>query len=108
MCAPGCLEHVHARLSRRGILRAAALAGAAAAGAAASAPAPAMAKRAASRFSRLVDLTHTLTPEFPTFFGTPGLDAIATATNLKNPKHKGQPRGKRSFALSENRARRGT
>ena len=71
MCAPGCIEHVHATLSRRHMFKgAAALAGAVTAARAA----PANAQTAAfPRFSRAVDLTHTFTSEFPTFFGTPGI-----------------------------------
>lgn len=72
MCAPGCLEHVHGELSRRGIFKAAAaLAGAAVATSAA--PAMAQTPRKAVRFTRAVDLTHTFSPEFPTFFGVPGI-----------------------------------
>ena len=71
MCAPGCIEHVHHELSRRALLRAAAPAAAAAATtvlATDSAEA-----RPISAFHRVVDLTHTHAPEFPTFFGTPGI-----------------------------------
>lgn len=70
MCAPGCIEHVHERLSRRGLFT-----GAAALTAAAAANAlPAQAQtRAFPRFRRMLDLTHEFSPEFPTFFGTPGI-----------------------------------
>lgn len=68
MCAPGVIEHVKAAVvSRRGALLASA-----AAVAAASLPDEAEA-RAFPRFSRVVDLTHTHSPQFPTFFGTPGI-----------------------------------
>lgn len=68
MCVPGCLQHVEADLSRRGLLGGAALAAAAAA-----LPAlPAIAAEPRS-FSRVLDLTHTVSPEFPTFFGKPGI-----------------------------------
>lgn len=67
----GRLEHVHTELSRRGMFKAAALAGAAVATGAA--PAIAQTPRRAIRFSRAVDLTHTFSPEFPTFFGVPGI-----------------------------------
>ncbi len=71
MCAPGCIEHVKEKLSRRGLLGGVALL---AAGAPASASTPTVAQaRSFPRFRRLVDLTHTLSPEFPTFFGTPGI-----------------------------------
>jgi kynurenine formamidase len=71
MCAPGCIEHVRAEVSRRSLFKAgAALAATAAAGAMGAASAAA---RPFPQFTRVLDLTHTLTPEFPTFFGTPGI-----------------------------------
>ncbi len=71
MCAPGCIEHVRSKLSRRSLFKGAgAMAGAAAAGSLLPDPAEA---RPFPRFSRVTDLTHTLTPEFPTFFGVPGI-----------------------------------
>lgn len=71
MCAPGCIEHVTDKLSRRSIFTGAA---ALASAATATVVAPAMAEpRAYPRFTRAVDLTHALTPQFPTFFGTPGI-----------------------------------
>lgn len=71
MCAPGCIEHVRAKLSRRCFFKGA---GAAAAGVAAASLAPAVAEaRSFPRFNHVRDLTHTLTPEFPTFFGVPGI-----------------------------------
>lgn len=71
MCAPGCMEHIAERLSRRSLFKGAtAIAGAAAATLAAAQPAAA---QSFPRFKRIVDLTHTFTPEFPTFFGTPGI-----------------------------------
>lgn len=71
MCAPGCLEHVRDRLlSRRSVL-----AGATAVAATAGLATPAAPARAAERsFSRVVDLTHPLPPDFPTYFGTPQLE----------------------------------
>jgi kynurenine formamidase len=65
MCVPGCREAVERALSRRGFF-----AGAAAAGFSASSSTPALAQRS---FTSVVDLTHTLSPEFPTFFGVPGI-----------------------------------
>jgi kynurenine formamidase len=69
MCVPGCQQAVQRALSRRGFFQRAAAAGFAAAavvpGAAAAAP--------ARKFSATVDLTHTMSPEFPTFFGVPGI-----------------------------------
>jgi kynurenine formamidase len=72
MCAPECMQHVVGELSRRGFFK-----GVAAAAAAAASPsivAPGTARAATMSFSKVVDLTHTLWPEFPTFFGKPGLE----------------------------------
>jgi kynurenine formamidase len=65
-CRVAC-RHVTAGLNRRGFLGA----GAAAAGAAlAGPPGPAVAAETRS-FARVVDLTHTISPELPTYFGQP-------------------------------------
>jgi kynurenine formamidase len=71
MCVPGCQETVRAALSRRGFFK-----GAASVGFAATAVAPAAAapKSAPRRFKSVVDLTHTMSPDFPTFFGVPGIE----------------------------------
>src|SRR5262245_1507225 len=83
MCVPGCMEAVHATLSRRGFFR-----GATAAGFAVTAlstveaeaktkpkeESDAPAERAERYFKAVVDLTHTMSPEFPTFFGVPGIE----------------------------------
>jgi kynurenine formamidase len=76
MCVPGCGEAVHRALSRRGFFRGAAASGA---GFAAAGVTPARAQRG---FSKVVDLTHTLSPEFPTFFGIAGI-AIERRYRLK-------------------------
>ena len=69
MCVPGCEEAVRSALSRRGFFK-----GAAAASFAATAVVPEVAIAAPARkFSATVDLTHTMSPEFPTFFGVPGI-----------------------------------
>jgi kynurenine formamidase len=68
MCVPGCQEAVRHALSRRGFFK-----GAAAAGFAAAAVTPADAAPA-RRFSSVVDLTHVMSAEFPTFFGVPGIE----------------------------------
>jgi kynurenine formamidase len=70
MCVPGCQEAVRSTLSRRGFFRTAAAAGFAASAVAA----PDDLALAAPRARRVVDLTHTMSPEFPTFFGTPGIE----------------------------------
>jgi kynurenine formamidase len=62
MCVPGCGAAVRRAMSRRGFV-----AGVASAAAFAT---PAQARR---NFAAVVDLTHTLSPAFPTFFGTPGI-----------------------------------
>lgn len=66
MCVAGCEEAVRRALSRRGFLKGAA----GATGFAAVAATPARAQRS---FAAVVDLTHTLSPAFPTFFGVPGI-----------------------------------
>jgi kynurenine formamidase len=67
MCVPGCERAVRRALSRRGFF---AGAGAAAATFAAS-PVAAQAPR---NFRTVVDLTHVMSAEFPTFFGVPGIE----------------------------------
>ena len=86
MCVPGCQEALQAALSRRGFFK-----GAAAAGFAATViePAEAAKRKAAKKaesaagtkapegqsyFKGVVDLTHTMSPDFPTFFGVPGIE----------------------------------
>jgi kynurenine formamidase len=67
MCVAGCEERVWAALSRRSFFT-----GAAASGfAAAAVPARAAETRS---FTKVVDLTHTMSPEFPTFMGKPGIE----------------------------------
>lgn len=66
MCVPGCEAAVRRGLSRRGFFGSAAAAGFAA---------TAMPAVAAPRsFSKVVDLTHTLSPDFPSFFGIAGIE----------------------------------
>jgi kynurenine formamidase len=66
MCHPVIVEYVKARaLSRRDFFRSSAAAGAAAVAAASLAPRPVLAQAA----TRVVDVTHTLTYDFPTYFG---------------------------------------
>lgn len=67
MCVPGCEAAVRAALSRRGFFR-----GAAVTAFAASGVSPAMAQE--RRFKSAIDLTHTLSADFPTFFGVPGIE----------------------------------
>ena len=70
MCVPGCQEAVRHALSRRGFFK-----GAVAAGFAATAAAPDLAQAApARRFKSTVDLTHIMSPDFPTYFGVPGIE----------------------------------
>src|SRR5262249_51043286 len=63
MCLPGCREAVTRALSRRGFFGGVA--------ATVFAATPAQAQRG---FTRVVDLTHTLSPAFPTFFGVAGIE----------------------------------
>lgn len=71
MCVPGCHEAVARHLSRRGFFKGL---GAAAAAAATLPAAVAPARAAPTSFSGVVDLTHALPPDFPTFFGDPQLE----------------------------------
>src|SRR4051812_36568567 len=64
MCMPGCREIVSRNLSRREFFS-----GAAAASAFVTTPA-----QAQRGFTKVIDLTHTLSPEFPTFLGEPGIE----------------------------------
>lgn len=70
MCVPGCEEAVRHALSRRGFFKGAAATAFAAT--AVAAPQPAFAQ--ARSFTGVVDLTHTMSPDFPTFFGVPGIE----------------------------------
>jgi kynurenine formamidase len=70
MCVPGCEQAVRHALSRRGFFKGAGATAAAAFAATAVTPEPATART----FTRAVDLTHTMSPAFPTFFGTPGIE----------------------------------
>jgi len=67
MCVPGCQETVRHTLSRRGML-------VAATGFAATAVAPAAAAPASRPFNSVIDLTHTMSADFPTFDGGPGME----------------------------------
>jgi len=69
MCVPGCQEMVQAALTRRGFFK-----GAAIAGFAATTVMPAEATPASRQFKSVVDLTHTMSPDFPTYFGVPGIE----------------------------------
>ena len=71
MCVPGCQEIVARTLSRRAFFRGAS-AGAIGAAFTAAQVSPVMAATPA-RFEKVVDLTHTLSAEFPTFDGKPGI-----------------------------------
>ena len=62
MCVPGCREAVHRAMSRRSFVAVVATAGTLA-----------TSVQAKQSFTTVVDLTHTLSPAFPTFFGTPGI-----------------------------------
>ncbi len=79
MCVPGTQETVLKRLNRRDFLKsagAAALALAAGAGGAGAAGAASAGVASIGRrtFRGAVDLTHTMWPDFPTYFGTPQLE----------------------------------
>jgi len=71
MCVAGCELAVRRALSRRGFF-----AGASAAAAFAATATPGNAQVSVGRhsFQRVVDLTHTMSAEFPTFSGEPGIE----------------------------------
>src|SRR5262245_44344327 len=78
MCAPGYLEQVASRLSRRSLLK-----GAVGTVAVAAVFAPERAQAFPS-FRRVTDLTHTHSPEFPTFSGQPGITLKQVMTRQKD------------------------
>ena len=70
MCVPGCQEAVRRAVSRRGFFKRAL-----ATSVAVTAMATEVAHAAPARsFTSAVDLTHTMSPDFPTFFGVPGIE----------------------------------
>jgi kynurenine formamidase len=74
MCIAGCERAVRDALTRRGFFRGASAAGfAATAGGAAAAPNN-MTKNITTSFTKVIDLTHTMSSEFPTFNGKPGIE----------------------------------
>ena len=70
MCAPGCQHVVMRRLSRRGFFKGAG----AAAAAGVALQAPPVGAQGPVAFDRVVDLTHPLGADFPTFSGQPGIE----------------------------------
>jgi kynurenine formamidase len=70
MCLAGCERAVREALTRRGFFRGAA----ATAGFAATGVASGTAVAAPKSFTTVVDLTHTMSPDFPTFNGKPGIE----------------------------------
>jgi kynurenine formamidase len=78
MCVPGCQEAIHRALSGRRLSRRGVFASAATFAATAVVPTA----MAAPRAKRIVDLTHTMSPEFPTFDGAPGI-AMKKVFDLK-------------------------
>jgi kynurenine formamidase len=77
MCVPGCVEAVQAALSRRSFFKGA---GAAALTATAVTPTAAQTRP----FKSVVDLTHTMSPSFPTFLGVPGIEMQKSFDFKKN------------------------
>ena len=73
MCVPGCQEAVQAALSRRGFFKGIAVASFAATAVVPAEAAP-RAGAASRQFKAVVDLTHTMSPDFPTYFGVPGIE----------------------------------
>lgn len=81
MCVPGCLETVGRRLGRRQLIGGAGLAAAAGA---ASALAPQVRAAEPRSFSRVVDLTHAMGPDFPTYDGDGNLEIETLVTLAKD------------------------
>jgi kynurenine formamidase len=81
MCAPLCLHRIQEHLSRRAFLGATVMAGTGAT-AAAEKPPPASATRLS--FQRVIDLTHTLVPDFPTWGGKKQLEIETVARLAKD------------------------
>jgi hypothetical protein len=81
MCVPGCLETVGQRLSRRGLIRGAGLVTAAMAG---SVVAPRVRAAEPKSFNRVVDLTHAMGPDFPTYDGGSNLEMETLVTLAKD------------------------
>ncbi|MGE0627981.1 MAG: cyclase family protein [Hyphomicrobiaceae bacterium] len=87
MCAPGCIEYLARAIDRRGLLVQASGLVAGVAAATAVSGSSAQAQQAVSHSidaRRVFDLTHTLTPEFPTFDGKPGIALRPTAQYAKS------------------------
>ena len=87
MCVPNCQETVVRRLSRRGFLKAVGGLSAVAATGCSSNPSDsseASNNQAKMSFSRVVDLTHTLTPNFPTYGGESQLEVETLFTLAEN------------------------
>ena len=81
MCVPGCLETFGRRLSRRGLISGAGLATAAVA---ASVVAPRVRAAEPKSFSRVIDLTHAMGPDFPTYDGDSNLEMETLVTLAKD------------------------
>lgn len=81
MCVPGCHAVLHERLSRRNFFKAGA---AATAALAATTAAREAAARGANVFHRVVDLSQTLTPDFPTYIPDWALQVEQLTTFAEN------------------------
>lgn len=81
MCVPGCQSTVHDRLSRRGFFKGGAAMLAAAGAVSASQRAEA---RGAKVFHRVVDMSQTLSPEFPTYLPEWALEVEQLTTFADN------------------------
>lgn len=72
MCVPGCYEAITQQVSRRGFFKG--MTATALAAGASTIVRPAAPAQAQSGFSKVVDLTHAMGPNFPTFGGEPQLE----------------------------------
>src|SRR5436305_15332262 len=93
MCVPGCMDAVHASLSRRGFFKGATAVGFAVTALSSAEAAPkkkpkdkedAAPERAERYLKAVVDLTYTMSPEFPTYCGVPGIEIEKESEFKKN------------------------
>lgn len=82
MCVPACQDKIAKTISRRSFLKGVGVAGVSAAVAAAS-PVAAAPHARTINFRRVVDLTHTMGEDFPTYFGAQQLE-VETLFSLAN------------------------
>ncbi len=91
MCVPGCHDSIVKRLSRRSFFKQAAAVGAASAIGCASSTSPKPSRagneKVVTSFSEVVDLTYSLSKDFPTYLGGPALSMKTLTTVAKDGYH---------------------